>query len=169
MYANRMKLFYIYILSICILFVSCNKIQTKIGNAVENITESNINKVKNGVLEGYPTVTVGGLLEGYSYFQNKKWIEIKTNNGTEIVEFRTEYYNKDNYDDIYNKDLFIFSFRIYKTEIRGCSFELSTLTIISQNGTKQVYDNELEVDILGNYTAPIDNILELICNNESLF
>lgn len=48
---------------------------------------SNISKVKDTVLEFDKSLTVGQAFDNYQYFKSKKWEDIRSDNGKELVQF----------------------------------------------------------------------------------
>lgn len=49
--------------------------------------EGKINLVKDGILNDYPSLTVGEAFDNYSYFSKTEWKNFTATNGRDVVEF----------------------------------------------------------------------------------
>jgi len=50
--------------------------------------EGKINLVKDGILDGFPSLMVGEAFDNYSYFSKRDWRSFTSTNGREVVEFK---------------------------------------------------------------------------------
>jgi hypothetical protein len=66
------------LLIVVILFSGCNE---------ESVNISNIEKVKNGVMNFDKSITIGQAFDNWNSCKNKKWNEFRTDNQKQIVEF----------------------------------------------------------------------------------
>jgi len=78
MYRNLKSLTSGILLIVVILFSGCGE---------DNVSLSNIEKVKNSVMNFDKSITIGQAFDNWNSCKNKKWNEFTTNNQKQIVEF----------------------------------------------------------------------------------
>lgn len=78
MYRNLKSVTSGILLIIVILFSGCSE---------ESVNLSNIEKVKNGVMNFDKSITIGQAFDNWNSCKNKKWNEFTTDNQKQIVEF----------------------------------------------------------------------------------
>lgn len=126
---------------------------------------SDVDTVKNGILNFDNSITVGEAFDKYSYFSDTDWEDFKTSNGRKIVqvtgEFNDNYIKKMGWTKQFKKASLIVQFKINKDDI----FEIAAIGLEATD----LKGKTKKVDIgKGMSTAGLNRMLKELYNDKPL-